>query len=125
MRSQPQYLAPNITESWLRKYQVLPGRTHPVMSTSGSGGYVLHAIKIYDNNIAKSTLVSERRLQRQKAAEAKRRKKAAAETAKFVNPSRNHTGNSQNGDGSGTPAQSLEPVGDGGDVEMEMGASTT
>ncbi|KAF9515041.1 hypothetical protein BS47DRAFT_1372154 [Hydnum rufescens UP504] len=74
MRSQPQYLAPNITESWLRKYQVLPGRTHPIMSASGSGGYILHTIKIYDNSIAKSTLVSERRIQRQKAAEAKRRK---------------------------------------------------
>ncbi|KAH9064089.1 Gcd10p-domain-containing protein [Lactarius vividus] len=47
LRLDPQYLAPSISESWLRRYQVLPGRTHPVMSTSGGGGYLLHAIKMY------------------------------------------------------------------------------
>jgi hypothetical protein len=30
-----------LTESWLREYQVLPARTHPNMSMSASGGYVL------------------------------------------------------------------------------------
>ncbi|KAF8846096.1 Gcd10p-domain-containing protein [Paxillus ammoniavirescens] len=49
MRLTPHYLAPSVTESWLRCYQVLPGRTHPTMSTSGSGGFLLHAIKIYDD----------------------------------------------------------------------------
>ncbi|KAF9245843.1 Gcd10p-domain-containing protein [Melanogaster broomeanus] len=49
MRLMPHYLAPSITESWLRRYQVLPGRTHPTMSTSGSGGFLLHAIKVYDD----------------------------------------------------------------------------
>ncbi|KAN0100372.1 Gcd10p family domain containing protein [Tylopilus felleus] len=48
MRLIPSYLAPSITESWLRRYQVLPGRTHPTMNTSGSGGFLLHAIKVYD-----------------------------------------------------------------------------
>ncbi|KAI0304743.1 Gcd10p-domain-containing protein [Russula brevipes] len=47
LRTDPQYLAPSISESWLRRYQVLPGRTHPVMTTSGGGGYLLHAIKMY------------------------------------------------------------------------------
>lgn len=47
MRLNPGYLAPSITESWLRRYQVLPGRTHPTMHTSGSGGFILHAIKVY------------------------------------------------------------------------------
>ncbi|KAI9462425.1 Gcd10p-domain-containing protein [Lactarius psammicola] len=47
LRFDPQYLAPSISESWLRRYQVLPGRTHPVMTTSGGGGYLLHATKMY------------------------------------------------------------------------------
>ncbi|CAG8470760.1 5290_t:CDS:10 [Acaulospora colombiana] len=37
------YLNPTITEGWLRQYQVLPGRTHPSMSASGGGGYLLQA----------------------------------------------------------------------------------
>ncbi|KAI0322994.1 Gcd10p-domain-containing protein [Amylostereum chailletii] len=47
MRLQGQYLAPSVTETWLRRYQVLPGRTHPMMTTSGSGGYLLHATRMY------------------------------------------------------------------------------
>jgi tRNA (adenine-N(1)-)-methyltransferase non-catalytic subunit len=49
LRTDPRYLAPSISESWLRQYQVLPGRTHPMMTTSGGGGYLLHAIKVYDD----------------------------------------------------------------------------
>lgn len=59
------YLGANITEAWKRKYQVksvrlrvfypthisgwqvLPGRTHPMMNMSGTGGYILHAFKMY------------------------------------------------------------------------------
>lgn len=48
LRQTPCYLAPSITESWLRRYQVLPGRTHPTMATSGSGGFLLHTTKVYD-----------------------------------------------------------------------------
>ncbi|EGO01679.1 hypothetical protein SERLA73DRAFT_177104 [Serpula lacrymans var. lacrymans S7.3] len=48
LRSLPNFIAPSLTESWLRCYQVLPGRTHPMMNMSGSGGYLLHSIKIYD-----------------------------------------------------------------------------
>ncbi|KAI0257415.1 Gcd10p-domain-containing protein [Lactifluus subvellereus] len=47
LRQDPQCLAPSISESWLRRYQVLPGRTHPLMTTSGGGGYLLHAIRVY------------------------------------------------------------------------------
>jgi hypothetical protein len=43
MKEKPEFLAPNLTESWMRKYQVFPGRTHPEMQTSGTGGYLLHA----------------------------------------------------------------------------------
>ncbi|KAG6889975.1 hypothetical protein C0995_012935 [Termitomyces sp. Mi166 len=57
MRATTQYLSPNITETWLRRYQVLPGRTHPTMNTSGSGGYLLHALKIYDDPNASSVLM--------------------------------------------------------------------
>lgn len=49
MREIPTYLAPSVTEAWLRRYQVLPGRTHPTMNTSGSGGFLLHAIKVFDH----------------------------------------------------------------------------
>ncbi|KAH9968823.1 Gcd10p-domain-containing protein [Russula dissimulans] len=51
LRTDPQYLAPSVSESWLRRYQVLPGRTHPLMTSSGGGGYLLHAIKVYDPSI--------------------------------------------------------------------------
>ncbi|KAF9650278.1 Gcd10p-domain-containing protein [Thelephora ganbajun] len=47
MKSAGGYLGANVTEAWKRKYQVLPGRTHPTMNMSGSGGYILHAFKMY------------------------------------------------------------------------------
>ncbi|KDR85722.1 hypothetical protein GALMADRAFT_1325199 [Galerina marginata CBS 339.88] len=46
MRNIPQFLCPTVTEAWLRRYQVLPGRTHPMMAMSGSGGFILQAIKM-------------------------------------------------------------------------------
>lgn len=70
LRLDPGYLAPSITESWLRRYQVLPGRTHPTMNTSGSGGFLLHVIKVYDDPNASK--VSSHR-------QSKRRKKEANE----------------------------------------------
>ncbi len=37
----------HMEELWLRRYQVLPGRTHPEMQNDlASGGYVLHGYKI-------------------------------------------------------------------------------
>jgi len=60
MRTMSQYLCPNITEPWLRRYQVLPGRTHPTMVTSGSGGFILHAMKIYDDPNASSVKIHRR-----------------------------------------------------------------
>lgn len=32
-----------LTETWLREYQVLPNRTHPVIQMTGTGGYLLTA----------------------------------------------------------------------------------
>lgn len=45
-RKDANYLATQMTESWSRTYQVLPGRTHPLMSTSAMGGYLLHATRV-------------------------------------------------------------------------------
>ncbi|XP_042382078.1 tRNA (adenine(58)-N(1))-methyltransferase non-catalytic subunit trm6-like [Zingiber officinale] len=35
-----------ISEPWLREYQVLPSRTHPLMQMSSFGGYILSGIRI-------------------------------------------------------------------------------
>ena len=45
---QKQDLAINLrlTDTWLREYQVLPGRTHPNMTMSQSGGFLLSGIKL-------------------------------------------------------------------------------
>lgn len=51
LRNFSEWLSPSLTESWLRRYQVLPGRTHPLMNMSGSGGYLLHAIRVYATSI--------------------------------------------------------------------------
>ncbi|EJF67268.1 Gcd10p-domain-containing protein [Dichomitus squalens LYAD-421 SS1] len=56
LRDIPGYLGPAVTEGFLRKYQVLPGRTHPMMNASGSGGFILHVIKIYDDESAVSVM---------------------------------------------------------------------
>ncbi|GLJ40363.1 hypothetical protein SUGI_0830410 [Cryptomeria japonica] len=39
-------VALQISEPWLREYQVLPSRTHPHMQMSSSGGYILSGIRI-------------------------------------------------------------------------------
>lgn len=36
----------NLSESWLRRYQVLPDRTRPEMNVSGYGGYLLGGTKV-------------------------------------------------------------------------------
>ncbi|KAJ8355539.1 hypothetical protein SKAU_G00183330 [Synaphobranchus kaupii] len=35
-----------LSETWLRHYQVLPNRTHPVLLMSGGGGYLLSGTKV-------------------------------------------------------------------------------
>ncbi|KAJ2017354.1 tRNA (adenine(58)-N(1))-methyltransferase non-catalytic subunit trm6 [Coemansia sp. RSA 922] len=46
LRQSPDFLNVQLTESWLREYQVLPSRTHPMMNTSGGGGFILSAIHL-------------------------------------------------------------------------------
>ncbi|KAI9292508.1 Gcd10p-domain-containing protein [Neoconidiobolus thromboides FSU 785] len=48
LKDEKQYLNPILTESWLRKYQVLPSRTHPEMNTSAQAGYLLSTTKVLD-----------------------------------------------------------------------------
>ncbi|KAG5457514.1 MAG: hypothetical protein BJ554DRAFT_2445 [Olpidium bornovanus] len=45
----PDWLNTVLSESFLREYQVLPGRTHPTMNTSGTGGYILSALRVIDD----------------------------------------------------------------------------
>ncbi|KAF6166520.1 hypothetical protein GIB67_005382 [Kingdonia uniflora] len=42
-------LSLQISEPWLREYQVLPSRTHPCMQMSAFGGYILTGTKICNN----------------------------------------------------------------------------
>ncbi|KAI8324008.1 Gcd10p-domain-containing protein [Martensiomyces pterosporus] len=46
LRESREFLNVQLTESWLREYQVLPNRTHPLMSMSGGGGFILSAIHL-------------------------------------------------------------------------------
>ena len=55
LRASHSFINVSVTEPWLRRYQVLPARTHPDMSTSASGGYILHAIRILDDVESDST----------------------------------------------------------------------
>jgi len=56
IRTMPGYLGPTVSEAWLRRYQVLPGRTHPMMNTSGSGGFLFNVTKVYDDPSASSVM---------------------------------------------------------------------
>lgn len=37
----------SMQETWMREYQVLPGRTHPTMRMNGESGYLLFGTKLY------------------------------------------------------------------------------
>ncbi|KJA28350.1 hypothetical protein HYPSUDRAFT_33713 [Hypholoma sublateritium FD-334 SS-4] len=92
MRNMPQYLCPTVSESWLRRYQVLPGRTHPMMAMSGSGGFICHATKIYDDPSAQGAP----RPQRQKKKPKTDQEADAAESSTTKNePSENSTPEAQ------------------------------
>jgi len=56
IRTMPGYLGPTVSEAWLRRYQILPGRTHPTMNTSGSGGFLFSVTKVYDDPSASSVM---------------------------------------------------------------------
>ncbi|KAI7821219.1 Gcd10p family-domain-containing protein [Gamsiella multidivaricata] len=79
MRKCPDLLAPQLTESWLRKSQVLPGRTHPEMSTWGSGGCLLTATKVIDQPVQAALTKRERMAMEKRNAEVKKLKRAREE----------------------------------------------
>lgn len=79
MRRCPDLLAPQLTESWLRKSQVLPGRTHPEMSTWGTGGCLLTATRIIDQPVQAALTKRERLAMEKKNAEAKKLKRTREE----------------------------------------------
>jgi len=81
-----------LMDTWMREYQVLPGRTHPKMSMSQSGGFILTGVKLcpvhgkneLDDDLFKS-LKEEDKLRRnhgrKKGKESKRKMKLAKEEA--------------------------------------------
>ena len=66
LRSSPDFLAPSISEPWLRKYQVLPGRTHPEMAGMQHGGFILAATRVFDDAEASSFASGRRAAKRRK-----------------------------------------------------------
>uniref|UniRef100_A0A453A6R3 tRNA (adenine(58)-N(1))-methyltransferase non-catalytic subunit TRM6 n=1 Tax=Aegilops tauschii subsp. strangulata TaxID=200361 RepID=A0A453A6R3_AEGTS len=40
-----------ITEPWLREYQVLPSRSHPHMQMNAFGGYILSGIRVHNDTV--------------------------------------------------------------------------
>lgn len=58
LRARHSYVNVSVSEPWLRRYQVLPGRTHPEMTTSASGGYILNAVRILDEDEADACVAS-------------------------------------------------------------------
>jgi tRNA (adenine-N(1)-)-methyltransferase non-catalytic subunit len=53
----------SITEPFMRKYQVLPGRMHPEMTTSATGGYILHAIRVFTDEETRGVVAKENQRQ--------------------------------------------------------------
>ncbi|GAA6000204.1 hypothetical protein JCM10207_007904 [Rhodosporidiobolus poonsookiae] len=61
LRSHPAILVPTIHEPFLRRYQVLPGRTHPEMQGMASGGFILSCIRVHENDEAQSANAGRRK----------------------------------------------------------------
>ena len=108
LRTSNTYLNPSITESWLRKWQVLPGRTHPFMSMSGSGGFLLTATKVYAEH-ATSSILASRHEDRAKASQRKKAKLAAeaeAAASGTTTPTAGGAEEMEEGGGMGVPPSS-------------------
>uniref|UniRef100_A0A8C2ZRM6 tRNA (adenine(58)-N(1))-methyltransferase non-catalytic subunit TRM6 n=1 Tax=Cyclopterus lumpus TaxID=8103 RepID=A0A8C2ZRM6_CYCLU len=57
-----------LTDTWLRRYQVLPNRTHPLLLMSGAGGFILSGttVAVDDSKPANSQRAEEPAAKRQK-----------------------------------------------------------
>ncbi|KAG0261549.1 tRNA (adenine(58)-N(1))-methyltransferase non-catalytic subunit trm6 [Actinomortierella ambigua] len=80
MKRNPELLAPQLSESWLRKSQVLPGRTHPEMNTWGSGGALITATKVIDAPVQAALTKREVKTLEKRNAEAKKHKREREES---------------------------------------------
>ncbi|CAD6960870.1 unnamed protein product [Tilletia controversa] len=61
LRKREGWLHVEVLEPWARRYQVLPGRTHPEMVTSATAGYILSAIKVLDPATAEALAATRRK----------------------------------------------------------------
>ena len=73
------YLNAQLTESWSRTYQVLPGRTHPLMTTSGTGGYLFYATKVFPSEFMPESNSNWRNRKQKKPAAPKAEGKGASD----------------------------------------------
>lgn len=46
LQTESDVVAVHLTEAWVRDFQVLPNRTHPTMTVSATGGFLLSGIKV-------------------------------------------------------------------------------
>lgn len=51
-----------LADSWMREFQVLPGRTHPNMYMSASGGYLLYGTYVGMAGVKPAVQVSDEAL---------------------------------------------------------------
>lgn len=80
MQRDPNVLAPTIMETRVRKYQTLPGRMHPHMTSRGIGGYVLWGIRVLPTRVNAISQKSKKRKLEEKAKAA-----AASDASSDVN----------------------------------------
>ncbi|WVQ70752.1 hypothetical protein IAR50_000274 [Cryptococcus sp. DSM 104548] len=80
-KKDPSYLNDTLSESWERTYQVLPGRTHPMMVTSATGGYIWSAIRVHPSAFQPE---SHQRFKRRKNNKAKAVEPVEADTENVV-----------------------------------------
>lgn len=48
----------DLQETWMREYQVLPSRTHPMMRMHGASGYILFGTKVNNDKGVKRQKVN-------------------------------------------------------------------
>jgi tRNA (adenine-N(1)-)-methyltransferase non-catalytic subunit len=80
----PEFLSPSIVEPWLRKYQVLPSRSHPEMAGMGHGGYILTTTRVHDDAGAHSFASGRRDAKKRKHEREAGEEQAAGERASKV-----------------------------------------
>ena len=95
-----------LSETWQREYQVLPGRTHPMMQMSAASGYILHGLRVNKQGARPPPVPTAQQVRAAKEAAAA----AAAANAAAAAPPASSAG--ANAVGAGAPAGS-EPASEG------------